>query len=87
MAVATRAALPRLGNQAGLAHPLGQKRLAKYIVDFVCAGVIEVFPLEIDFRPAQIFRHLFWQNTAGMAAPHIHSKSSVSSRLKASSFL
>ena len=50
---------PRLGNQAGLAHPLGQKGLSQHIVDLVGPGVVQILPLQIDLRPAQILRHLF----------------------------
>ena len=50
---------PRLGDQAGLAHPLGQKGLSQHIVDLVGPGVVQILPLQIDLRPAQIFRHLF----------------------------
>ena len=52
-------ARPRLGDQTGLAHPLGQKCLPQYIVDLVGPGVVQILPLQIDLRPAQIFRHLF----------------------------
>ena len=37
-----------LGDDAGLAHPLGQQRLAQHVVDLVRAGVVEVLALEED---------------------------------------
>jgi len=52
-------ARPRLGDQTGLAHPLGQKCLPQYIVDLVGPGVVQILPLQIDLRPAQVLRHLF----------------------------
>jgi hypothetical protein len=41
-----------LGDDAGLAHPLGQERLAQHVVDLVGAGVVEVLALEEDPGPA-----------------------------------
>ena len=35
-----------LGDEAGLAHPLGQQGLAEHVVDLVRAGVVEVLALE-----------------------------------------
>ena len=35
-----------LGDEAGLAHPLGEQRLAEHVVDLVRAGVVEVLALE-----------------------------------------
>ena len=43
-----------LGDDARLAHALGEQDLAQAIVDLVRAGVIEVFALEIDLRAAQM---------------------------------
>ena len=45
-----------LGNDALLAHPSGQQSLAQRVVDLVRAGVQQVFALEIDLCPAQLFR-------------------------------
>ena len=42
-----------LGDDALLAHALGEQRLADGVVDLVRAGVIEVFALEIDLRAAE----------------------------------
>ena len=39
-----------LGDDAGLAHPPGQQRLAEDVVDLVRAGVVEVLALEQDAR-------------------------------------
>ena len=43
----------RLGNDARFAHTLGQQRLTQRIIDFVRAGVVQIFPLKVDLRPAQ----------------------------------
>jgi len=42
----------RLGHDALLAHALDQERLAQSVVDLVRPGVVEVFALEVDLRPA-----------------------------------
>ena len=49
----------RFGDETGLAHLLGQQRLAKDIIDLMRAGVVQVFPLEIDLRTAQVLGHFF----------------------------
>ncbi|MPM47170.1 hypothetical protein SDC9_93878 [bioreactor metagenome] len=41
-----------LGDHARFAHALGEHGLADHIVDLVRAGVVEVFPLQIDLRAA-----------------------------------
>lgn len=46
------------GDEAGLAHPLGQQCLPQYVVDLVSAGVVEILPLEIDLCAAEIRRDL-----------------------------
>ena len=43
-----------LGNDALLAHALGEQALAERVVDFVRAGVEQVFALEVDFGSAQL---------------------------------
>ena len=43
------------GDDAALAHALGQQSLADHVVDLVRAGVVQVFALEIDLRPAGLF--------------------------------
>jgi hypothetical protein len=45
---------PGFGHNAALAHALGQHGLAQRIVDFVRPGVGQIFPLDVDFSPAQI---------------------------------
>ena len=45
-----------LGDDARLAHALGEQDLAEAIVDLVRAGVIEVLALEIDLRAAEMLR-------------------------------
>ena len=42
-----------LGDQPPFAHTPGQQRLANSIVDLVRAGVAQVFPLQVDLRPAE----------------------------------
>ena len=53
--------LPRagLGDEAGLPHLLGQQSLAQDVIDLMGSGVIEVLPLEVDFRAAQVLGHFF----------------------------
>ena len=41
-----------LGDDPGLAHPLGEQRLADGVVHLVRAGVVEVLPLEPDLAAA-----------------------------------
>ncbi len=50
--------LPRAGfrDDAALAHAHGQQSLADAIVDFVRAGVQQIFALDIDARTAQMLR-------------------------------
>jgi hypothetical protein len=43
-----------LGDDAGLAHALGEQRLADGVVHLVRAGVVEVLALEEDLRAAQL---------------------------------
>ena len=52
MATATVAA--RFGDQAFLAHALGQQHLADAVVHLVRASVVELFTLEEDFCPATV---------------------------------
>ena len=44
-----------LGDDALLAHALGQQDLADAVVDLVRAGVVELFALEVDLRAAAVF--------------------------------
>ena len=44
------------GDDAALAHAPRQQALAEAVVDFVRAGVEQVFALEIDLRAAQLAR-------------------------------
>ncbi len=44
---------PGLGDDAGLAHALGQQPLAEGVVDLVGAGVGQVLPLEVDASATQ----------------------------------
>ena len=52
----------RLGNHPGFAHAFGEQRLANGVIDLVCAGVVQVFPLEINLRatklPGESFREI-----------------------------
>ena len=43
-----------LGDDPGLADPLGEQRLAQHVVDLVRAGVVEVLALEQDPGPAGV---------------------------------
>ena len=45
------------GNDARLAHALGQHGLTDHVVDLVSAGVVEVFTLEVDLRAAHFAGH------------------------------
>jgi len=50
-----------LGDDAGLAEPLGEQRLTEHVVDLVRPGVVEVFALEEDTGAARVLgeaRHL-----------------------------
>ena len=54
-----------LGNDAGLAHALGEQNLAQAIIDLMRAGVVELIALKIDFRAlfrACDFAHMFGQS-------------------------
>jgi hypothetical protein len=44
-----------LGNDPPLAHAHRQQHLAKGVVDLVGAGVVEIFPFEVDLRAAVVF--------------------------------
>ena len=59
-----------LGDDAGLAHALGEKNLAEAIVDLVAAGVVELIALEVDFRTAKMLGQAFGEierrRTAGV---------------------
>jgi hypothetical protein len=48
-----------LGDDARLAHALGEEDLAHRVVDLVRAGVIEVFALEINLRAAEFLGQAF----------------------------
>ena len=43
------------GDDAPLAHSHGQQSLPEAVVDFVRAGMQQVFALNVDARPAQVF--------------------------------
>ncbi len=45
-----------LGDDPGLPHPLGEKRLAEHVVDLVAAGVVEVLTLEQHLRDPELPR-------------------------------
>src|ERR1022692_2103912 len=45
---------PGFGDDAALSHAFGQQSLSETVVDFVRAGVKEIFALEIDFRAAKL---------------------------------
>ena len=54
------AVLPRagLGDDAPLAHALGQQSLAQRVVDLVRPGVGQVLPLEVDASAAELPRQV-----------------------------
>ena len=56
-----------LGDDAGLAHALGEQDLAEAIVDLVRAGVVELLALEIDLGAAEMLRSAARRNRAGSA--------------------
>ena len=45
-----------LGDDARLAHALGQQDLAEAVVDLVAAGVVELVALEVDLGAAEVAR-------------------------------
>jgi hypothetical protein len=45
---------PGLGDQAALAHPLGQQGLPEGVVDLMSPGVSQVLALKVDLRPVQV---------------------------------
>ena len=49
----------RLGDDARLAHALGELDLAQAVVDLVAAGVIELVALEVDFGAAEVLGQAF----------------------------
>ena len=61
-----------LGDDAGLAHPLGEQGLAEHVVDLVRAGVVEVLALEEDPRATGVLgqpgRLEHRRRTAGVVA-------------------
>ena len=54
-----------LGDEPGLAHLLGKQSLTQHVVYLVGAGVVQILPLEVDFRPAQVLRQLFGEGQPG----------------------
>jgi len=44
-----------LGDHPSLAHTHCQQGLAKGVVNFVGAGVVEIFPLQVDLRATVVF--------------------------------
>ena len=47
-----------LGNELLLAHVLGQQSLAHAVVELMGAGVVQVFPLQVDLIPPQKVREV-----------------------------
>ena len=58
-----------LGDDALLAHAARQQGLAERVVDLVGAGVVEVFALQIDLRPAASCRSAARRSTSGDGRP------------------
>ena len=44
-------------NKPGLSHLFCQQRLAQHVVDLMCAGMVQVFALQINLCAAQIPGH------------------------------
>ena len=42
------------GDDAGLAHPLGEQHLPQRVVDLVRPGEVQILPLEVDLRPSRV---------------------------------
>ena len=59
------------GDNALLAHAKRQEGLADGVVDLVCAGVVEVFALEINFGSAEMLRKPAGEIETGGAADEI----------------
>ena len=45
-----------LGDNAAFAHSLREQDLSKRVVDFVRAGVKQIFALEVDLRAGETIR-------------------------------
>ena len=64
-----------LGDDAGLAHALGQQDLAERVVDLVRAGVVELFALQIDLGAAELLgqalREIERRRAAGIVGAQI----------------
>ena len=58
-----------LGDDPGLADPLGQQRLAEHVVDLVRAGVVEVLALEQDPGAAGVLGEPFGTSVIGLGRP------------------
>ena len=56
-----------LGDDACLAHALGQQDLAHAVVGLVAAGVVQLVALEVDFRAAEVPRSAARRTTAHWA--------------------
>ena len=65
-----------LGDDARLAHALGQQDLAHGVVDLVRAGVEQVFALEINLRAAEFLGEAFGKIKRRGAADRIRGGSS-----------
>ena len=60
----------RLGDDALLAHLLGEQRLAHGVVDLVRAGVVQVLALEVDVRGAVMLGEALGE-VQGVRAPDV----------------
>ncbi len=58
-----------LGDDARLAHTLGQQNLAHGIVDLVRTGVVQVFAFEINFRTTEFLGETFSAKYSGVGRP------------------
>ncbi len=75
-----------LGDDARLAHALGEQDLAEAIVDLVRAGVVQLLALEIDLRAAEMLGQPLGEIERRSAGRHNGSTRSASSAWKAGSF-
>ncbi len=55
---------PGFSDKPGFPHLFCQKRLTEHIIDFVCASVVEIFTLEVNFAPLRGLLSFFAANTA-----------------------
>ena len=55
------------GNDAALAEALGEQGLTNGVIDFVCAGVVQVFAFQPNFRATVFIAEAFGMVKRGRA--------------------